>query len=306
MSAPIPLGAPILWPEIVSRSCSGVGQARPAACRTPARHRCGRATPAVAHRSAISATGCTTPTSLLTHITETTAGRSGQRRVERVEVQRPSPSTGEDAPRARRGGRRRAPRPESPCARWRRRPRTWRAPVPRGQGGAQDAEVVRLGAAGGEDTWLGSAPDRLGDLAPGLLQPARAARPNRWRSTGCRRPARSGTAAWPPAPRGEPGWWRRDRGRRGVGGHAGKIKGRATWLCTPRRYIRRRTTCHGLVREERLPVAGPDQRAVVGVLGLDQRVQVLAGGKDLARRLGAVELAGIAADGGQLPLELRR
>ena len=63
---------------------------------------------------------------------------------------------------------------------------------------------------------------------------------------------------------------------------------------------------HGLVGEERLAVPGPDERAVVGVLGLDQGVEVLAGREDLAGRLGAVELARVASDGRHLPLELRR
>ena len=44
----------------------------------------------------------------------------------------------------------------------------------------------------------------------------------------------------------------------------------------------------------------------MGVLGLDQGIEVLAGGEDLARGLGAVELAGVAADRGHLALELRR
>jgi len=52
----------------------------------------------------------------------------------------------------------------------------------------------------------------------------------------------------------------------------------------------------GFVGEERLAVAGPDQRPVVGVLRLDQLVEVLAGREDLARGLRAVELGLVAAD----------
>ncbi len=61
---------------------------------------------------------------------------------------------------------------------------------------------------------------------------------------------------------------------------------------------------HGLVGEEWLAVPGADQRPVVGVLGLDQGVQVLARREDLTRGLGAVELARVAADGGEFALEL--
>src|SRR5918994_1306492 len=60
----------------------------------------------------------------------------------------------------------------------------------------------------------------------------------------------------------------------------------------------------GFVGIIRLPIPGSDQRSVVGVLGFDQRVEVLAGGEDLTRRLGAVELAGVAPDRRQLALEL--
>ena len=54
------------------------------------------------------------------------------------------------------------------------------AAVARGQRGAEDAEVVGLGAAGGEDDLVGLGADRLGHLAPGLLQ------------AGARRPGRTG------------------------------------------------------------------------------------------------------------------
>src|SRR5258706_13158389 len=52
----------------------------------------------------------------------------------------------------------------------------------------------------------------------------------------------------------------------------------------------------GLVREERLAVGPPDQRPVVGGLHADQLVEVLPRREDLAGRLGAVELRGVAAD----------
>ena len=53
------------------------------------------------------------------------------------------------------------------------------AAVPGGERRADDAEVVRLGAAGGEDHLVGLGPDRLGHLAPRLLDagPGRAAEP---------------------------------------------------------------------------------------------------------------------------------
>src|SRR6188768_3719906 len=62
----------------------------------------------------------------------------------------------------------------------------------------------------------------------------------------------------------------------------------------------------GLVGEVRLGEAGADQRSVVGILRLDQAVEVLARGKDLPGVLGAIELARIAADGRHFPCELRR
>ena len=62
---------------------------------------------------------------------------------------------------------------------------------------------------------------------------------------------------------------------------------------------------HRLVREEGLPVPSTDEGSVMAALGLHQRVEVLAGGKDLAGSTGAVELACIAADGCHFPLELR-
>ncbi len=86
-------------------------------------------TPAAAQRAAISATGCTTPTSLFTHITDTTAGRSRQRLRPAPRVHPSLAVHGEQDLRRRDDTRRGRPR-ESPCARWPRRPRTWPRPGP--------------------------------------------------------------------------------------------------------------------------------------------------------------------------------
>ena len=121
------------------------------------------------------------PTSLFTHMTETTAGRSAQRRVERLEV--------DVAPLVHRehdlapaevadGVRRRQHRLVLDGAHHRAH---GAAAVPGGERRADDAEVVRLGAAGGEDHLVG-----LGARWPAATSrracsmPARAARPNRW------------------------------------------------------------------------------------------------------------------------------
>ena len=56
-------------------------------CRTPGPRRCEDARRPRRHRSAISAIGWTTPISLLTHMTETTAGRSASAASSAVEVE---------------------------------------------------------------------------------------------------------------------------------------------------------------------------------------------------------------------------
>src|SRR5262245_60871062 len=58
----------------------------------------------------------------------------------------------------------------------------------------------------------------------------------------------------------------------------------------------------GFVAVEGLAVPGPDQRSVVRVLDGDQGVEILAGREDLAGARRAVELTGVAADGGHLPI----
>ena len=128
--APMPLGAPILWPEIVARVHATVARGRTAPCRRPAPRRCGTPRPPRSSDRRSRATGCTTPTSLLTHMTETTAGRSARAASSASRSTRPVACRPAGRPRARPGGRRRGPRPGSPCARWPRPPRTWRCPGP--------------------------------------------------------------------------------------------------------------------------------------------------------------------------------
>src|SRR5512134_1403870 len=63
---------------------------------------------------------------------------------------------------------------------------------------------------------------------------------------------------------------------------------------------------HRLLGIEGLAVAAADQRPVVAVLRLDQGIEVLSRGKDLAGGLRALELTGVTADRFQLPGELGR
>src|SRR5690348_3176489 len=72
MSAPIPFGAPILWPEMV-RSVQGTSRSETGIFPKAWTASTWNGTPASRHRSASRATGCTAPTSLFTHITATTA-----------------------------------------------------------------------------------------------------------------------------------------------------------------------------------------------------------------------------------------
>ena len=74
--APTPIGPPILWPDSVraSRPLAAKSTGRwPTACTAS---EC-TGMPCSAHRAATSATGCTVPTSLLAHITDTSATASG-------------------------------------------------------------------------------------------------------------------------------------------------------------------------------------------------------------------------------------
>src|SRR5437773_2215579 len=92
-SAPIPLGAAILWPETVktlhATSCNDTGTL-PKAC-TPSTW---NGTPASRHRAASRATGCTTPISLFTHITLTTATPRASASLSPSSATSPWPFTG--------------------------------------------------------------------------------------------------------------------------------------------------------------------------------------------------------------------
>ncbi len=92
-SAPTPAGPPILWPESATRSASasGAGSSRPAPCTASTWTRA----PAARASRIASATGWTTPVSLFTHITDTSAGASSaaRRRSRSARSRRPSAST---------------------------------------------------------------------------------------------------------------------------------------------------------------------------------------------------------------------
>ena len=93
-SAPMPLGAPILWPEIVSRVQGRSGNRdRQLAERLDGvgmEGHPGRLAPA----GDLRAPAGSTPTSLLTHMTETTAGRSASAASSASRSSRPPASTG--------------------------------------------------------------------------------------------------------------------------------------------------------------------------------------------------------------------
>ena len=170
ISAPMPLGAPILWPEMVSERAGASSRGSIGSLPNAWTASVWKATPASRQRPAISATGCTTPTSLFTHITDTTAGPLAQRLVERVEV---DPAVAVDrkdhlAPAEVADGVRR--RQDRLVLDGRDDGTHGAAALPGRERGADDAEVVGLGAAGGEDHLVGLGADRLGHLAPGLLE----------------------------------------------------------------------------------------------------------------------------------------
>src|SRR4029079_6221046 len=135
------------------------------------------------------------------------------------------------------------------------------------------------------------------------------------RSRDFRTPGRSDRGAWPPTPLGVPGWWRHGRHRqvgawgKGNGTRVASYGSRAAShrfssshqdprpappLHTPHPQCHDVLYCHGLVGAEGLAIADSNQGAIVGILGLYQRIQVLAGGEGFASRLNAVELTRIA------------
>ena len=233
ISAPMPLGAPILWPESVSRV---QGRSLHADGHLAERlHRVGVERHARGLDSARRSprTGWMTPTSLFTHMTETTAGRSASARC----PGRPGP-LGRSSPPAARP--RAPPRAQTACAAARialcsiaLTTAHIAAPWARGrEARPDDPEVVRFGAAGGEDHLVRLGTDRVRRSPAGPARSPRAP-PGRTggRSRGCRSPARSGRGASPPAPPGAPGSWRRGRGRRMC---ACQNLLRTYMLCTPR------------------------------------------------------------------------
>ncbi len=89
----MPLGAPILWPESVRR-VQGRSVRQTGSLPNAWTASVWNGTPAARHRAAISATGWITPTSLFTHITDTTAGRSASAPSSASRSTRPVGSTG--------------------------------------------------------------------------------------------------------------------------------------------------------------------------------------------------------------------
>ena len=165
-----------------------------------------------------SSIGWRVPTSLLAHITETSATDAGSRStrarsasgstpaglVDRQQLDLGALVLGEPvaAGRARRGAR----------SRWRGSRRAARVRVAARPEEALDREVVGLGAAGGEHDLAGPGAERRGDRLAGLLDdpPGTAAR-RRAARTGCRR-GRGGRSSPRPPPAAS-GWSPRGRGR---------------------------------------------------------------------------------------------
>ncbi len=178
-SAPIPFGAPILCPEMVS-IVAGIAPTDtgtwPKACTASVWN----IAPAAWQRRPISSTGCRVPTSLLTHITDTTAGPAARAASSASSRTTPLPSTG-----------RTSSSPPSRATAWAaastalcsvahtaariRRPAARAASAP--------PITARLSASVPPEvntTWLGSAPTAAATLRRASSRPARAARPNRW------------------------------------------------------------------------------------------------------------------------------
>src|SRR5512135_30542 len=158
-----------------------------------------------------------------------------------------------------------------------------------------------------KNTWVGSAPRALATCRRACSRPARAARPKRWALDGLPKvsPRYGSTASRTSGRTGVVAAWSRYTDSMGGKIALGRAAGAgADWLHALHFQLHDVVHQERLVGEEGLPVAPPDERAGVRVLGLDQRVEVLARGEDLARRLRAVELARVAADGRELAVKL--
>ena len=176
--APMPLGAPILWPETVKRvqatSCSDTG-ILPNAC-TPSTW---NGTPASRHRAASRATGCTTPISLFTHITLTTASPRASAWASASSATSPTPFTGRTISSP--------PSRATACAAARTAlcsiaDTATRNGPPRSRAARAHPITARLSASVPPDvkiTWLGSTPRASAMRRFASSTPARAARPKR-------------------------------------------------------------------------------------------------------------------------------
>ena len=183
MSAPMPLGAPILWPEMVSSVQRTSGRETgtfPNAWTASVWNK----TSALQHRSAMRATGWITPTSLFTHMTLTTATPPASACSSAPSSTTPEALTG-----------RMSSRPP-------RRPTAWAAArtalcsiadtatrngPPRSRDASAAPMIAKLSASVPPEvkiTWLGSAPRVSAIVRLASSIPARAARPNRWAEDG--------------------------------------------------------------------------------------------------------------------------
>ena len=216
-SSPTPSGPPILWPVTVIAS-------RPLAAKSTGS--CPKActasewigTPYDRAIAASSAIGCTVPTSLLAHITRDQRDRRGvggdRRLAASPGATRPAASTGSHSTTAPSCSASHSAGSitawcSTALARMRRARRVGAAARPVQ---ALDREVVRLGAAAGEQHLARAGAEGRGEASRATPRPG-AGRAGRRRAatTGCRRCR--GTATSPRPPRGPSAWSPRGRGR---------------------------------------------------------------------------------------------
>src|SRR5438477_3475068 len=242
------------------------------------------------------------PTSLLTHMTLTTATPDASARSTAASSTTPNESTGRTTSSP--------PRCCTACAAASTAlcsvaATATRNGPPRSRAARAEPITARLSASVPPEvkiTWPGSTLSASAIVRFASSTPARAARPNRWAEDGFPK------ASFPR-----------------YGSIASSTSGRTGVVAALSRYTRRLAMGEGiyrlqglhaklqdilhfqrLVAKERLAVRAANERAVVGRLHADQLVQVLPRGIDLTGRFGPVELRSVAADRLHLHVEGRR
>ncbi len=182
-SAPIPFGAPILWPEMVSR-VQGTSRTDTGIFPNAWTASVWKQTPASRHRPASRATGCSVPTSLFTHITLTTATPRASAASSAVSSTAPAASTGSAISSPPRCATAWAAARIALCSVAHTATRNG---PPRSRDASAAPITARLSASVPPDvkiTWFGSASTARATWRFASSMPARAARPNRWAEDG--------------------------------------------------------------------------------------------------------------------------